>query len=79
VALDALGRLQAVLRRRGAAMPSAPDADALAALERCKKCNYTKLCDEFLAGGDAGGISTFCPNSHYIAVRRQHRLEFTGA
>jgi hypothetical protein len=79
MALDELGRLEAMLRQRGAALPATPDADALAALERCRKCNYRKLCDEFLAARNASGASAFCPNAHYIAVRRQQRLEFTGA
>lgn len=78
VALDEIGRLQAMLRRRGAALPATPDADALAALERCRKCNYQKLCAEFLASSASGIARTFCPNSHYIEVRRQQGLAFTG-
>ena len=78
MALDELARLQAMLRRRGAALPASPDGDALAALERCRKCNYRKLCDAFLADGAAAGACTFCPNSHYIQVRRQKRLAFTA-
>jgi len=76
--LDELARLKAMLRRRGAALPQVPDADALAALARCKSCNYQKLCAEFLAAPDSSGVFTFCANSHYIAVRRQQRLEFTA-
>ena len=66
------------MRRRGAALPESPDADALAALERCRKCHYQKLCAEFLASSASGIARTFCPNSHYIEVRRQQRLAFTG-
>lgn len=75
MALDDLGRLEAMLRQRGAALPAEPDTDALAALERCRKCNYQKLCVEFIAVRGANGPATFCPNSHYIAVRRQRRGE----
>jgi hypothetical protein len=78
MALDELARLQAMLASRGAALPPSPDADALAALERCKNCNYKKLCAEFLASPTAGGSRAFCPNAHYIEVRRQRRLEFTA-
>jgi len=77
VKLDELGRLAAMLRLRGAALPGTPDADALAALERCRKCNYKKLCDEFLAVPVGNRARMFCPNSHYIETRRQHRLVFT--
>ena len=78
MAVDELGRLEAMLRRRGAALPESPDADALAALQRCKSCNYKTLCDEFLSAHSASGSRAFCPNSHYIEVRRQQRIDFTG-
>ena len=77
MAIDELARLQAMLRLRGAALPAAPDADALAAIERCRKCNYQKLCDEFLAAPAVSGARLFCPNNHYVEVRRQQRLQFT--
>ena len=77
--LDELARLKAMLRRRGTALPNVPDADALAALERCKSCNYQGPCAEFLAAPDSGGVFALCANSHYVAVRRQRHLEFTGA
>lgn len=74
--MDDLARLQAILLLRGAMLPARPDADALAALERCRSCNYKKLCNEWLAARPAAGAWTFCPNAHYIAVRRQQRLQF---
>lgn len=77
MALDDLSRLEAMLGLRGAALPAAPNADALAALQRCKKCNYKKMCDEFLAAADATGSRAFCPNTHYIEARRQKRLSFS--
>jgi hypothetical protein len=77
MALDELARLQAMLRCRGAALPRAPDADALAALERCRKCHQVKLCDEFLAAPASNGARMFCPNTHYVEARRQRRLAFT--
>jgi hypothetical protein len=76
MALDPLSRLRAMLRLRGAALPATPDADALAALERCKACHYKKLCDEFLAAPDSSGARMFCPNTHYAEVRRHSRLAF---
>ena len=79
MALDERARLEAMLRLRGAALPPTPDADALAALERCRKCNYKKLCDELLAApASTGGARTFCPNSHYIEACRQKGLAFTS-
>jgi len=54
-----------------------PDADSLAALERCRKCNYKKLCDESLAAPLSGSARIFCPNSHYIEACRQNRLAFS--
>jgi len=77
MALDDFDRLQAMLRLRGAALPPTPDADALAAIERCRKCAYKKLCDEFLAAPASNAARTFCPNTHYVEVRRQRRLAFT--
>ena len=74
---DELARLAAMLRARGAALPKAPDANALAALERCRKCNYQKLCEQFLAAPDSNGARMFCPNTHYIEALRQKRLAFT--
>lgn len=75
--LDDLARLQAMLRHRGAALPKTPDADSLAALERCRKCSYKKLCDEFLAAPVSRSARMFCPNSHYIEACRQNRLAFS--
>jgi hypothetical protein len=77
VALDDLTRLEAMLAGRGAGLPASPDGDALAALERCKTCHHKKLCDEFLAAGAPGASRAFCPNSHYIEVRRHSRLSFS--
>ena len=77
MAVDESTRLEAMLHSRGAALPRPPDADALAALERCRKCNYKKLCDEFLAAPVSNGARMFCPNTHYVEVRRQQRLAFT--
>lgn len=77
MALDELARLAAMLAGRGAGLPPAPDADTLAALERCRKCHYTKLCDEFLAAPSANGARLFCPNTHYVEARRQNRLAFS--
>ena len=76
--LDELGRLKAMLVRRGAALPASPDADTQAALERCKRCHYKKLCDEFLAARVSNGLRAFCPNTHYIEARRQQGLAFTA-
>lgn len=72
--LDELARLRAMFARRGAVWPAAPDADALAALERCRKCNYKKLCDEFLADRVSNTARMFCPNTHYIEIRRHCSL-----
>lgn len=77
MALDDLARLERLLRRRGAALPKSPDRDALDALERCRKCNYKALCDESIAAADTTRARTFCPNSHYIEVRRQQGLAFS--
>ena len=66
-----------MLHSRGAALPPTPDADALAALERCRKCHHVKLCDEFLAAPAPNGARIFCPNTHYVEARRQKRLAFT--
>jgi len=63
-------RLLAMLRRRGAALPVAPDADALAAIERCEKCRHTSLCDQLLATPGSGGYRGFCPNAPYVEQRR---------
>ena len=65
-----------MLRLRGGALPRTPDADACAALERCRHCNYQKLCDEFRAAPASNDARMFCPNTHYIEVRRQKRLAF---
>lgn len=73
--LDDLGRLEALARRRGAALPTSPDADALAAIARCGKCHYKKLCDETIASA-AGDGRAFCPNTHYLAALRERRLAF---
>ena len=70
MARDDLARLQAMLDRRGAALPATPDADALAALERCRRCLRKALCDEFLAAPAPGGSRAFCPNTHYVEARR---------
>ena len=75
MALDELSRLEAMAARRGAALPLVPDADARAALERCGRCNYKKLCDEALASPSADGRA-FCPNTHYLAALRERRLAF---
>ena len=72
-ALDALGRLEAMARRRRTGLPSAPDADSLAAVERCRQCHYRKLCDEALASADGDGRA-FCPNTHYLAALRARLL-----
>ncbi|HET7197278.1 MAG TPA: hypothetical protein VFI86_01320 [Burkholderiales bacterium] len=63
-------RLLAMLRRRGAALPSPPDADALAAVRRCEKCPHTRLCDELLAAPGSGGYRGFCANAPYVEQRR---------
>ena len=78
MAIDDFARLRAMLACRGAALPRSPDAEALAAIQRCKKCNYVKLCDEFLAAPSSSASRAFCPNTHYIEVRRQRRLAFTS-
>jgi hypothetical protein len=69
-------RLLAMLRRRGAALPNPPDADALSALSRCESCRYTQLCDELLASPGHGGYRAFCPNAHYVEQQREQRLQF---
>jgi hypothetical protein len=74
--LDAVSRLEAMLRRRGAALPQIPDADSLAALERCASCGSTALCDELLASAGNGGNRSFCPNTHYVEALRQRGLAF---
>jgi hypothetical protein len=78
MALDDLARLEAMLASRGAGLPVAADADALAALERCRKCHHKKLCDKFLAVPAANAARSFCPNAHYVEVRRHLRLAFTA-
>lgn len=69
-------RLLAMLRRRGATLPNPPDADALAAIERCEACPHTALCDELLAQPGSGGSRTFCVNAGYIAQQRERGLKF---
>jgi hypothetical protein len=69
-------RLLAMLRRRGAALPSPPDPDALAALARCESCRHTQLCDELLASAGSGGYRAFCPNTGYVEQQRERRLKF---
>ena len=74
MALDELARLRAMFARLGGAWPATPDADALAALDRCRKCHYRKLCDEFLADPLSNAARMFCPNTHYIQIRRHCSL-----
>ncbi len=69
-------RFLAMLRRRGAAAPNPPDADALAAAKRCEQCPHTALCDELLATPGHGGNRSFCPNSGYIEQLRERALKF---
>ncbi|HEY5899601.1 MAG TPA: DUF6455 family protein [Burkholderiales bacterium] len=74
--LPAVSRLEAMLRRRGAALPESPDADSMAAIARCETCRHTELCDELLASAGNGGNRSFCPNTHYVEALRQRRLAF---
>ena len=69
-------RLIAMLRRRGAALPNPPDADALAAARRCEQCRHGALCDELLATPGNGGNRSFCPNSGYVEQMRERGLKF---
>jgi hypothetical protein len=69
-------RLIEMLRRRGAALPSSPDADALAAVQRCEACNAKALCDEYLAARNSAAGRSFCPNGPYVESLREARLKF---
>jgi hypothetical protein len=74
--IDRMKRLMAMLRRRCAVLPNPPDADALAAVHRCDRCAYTKLCDDLLASPGNGGQRSFCPNAGYIEQLRERGLKF---
>jgi hypothetical protein len=74
--LSALSRLEAMLHRRGGALPEVPDADSLAAIARCQTCRSTALCDELLASPGSSGNRSFCPNTHYVEALRQRGLAF---
>jgi hypothetical protein len=65
-----------MLRRRGAVLPPALDADAFAALARCERCRAKSLCEELLATPGSSGYRGFCANAHYVEARRQTALEF---
>ena len=76
MAITKLVRLYVMLRRRGAALPNPPDADAMAALARCERCLHQGFCDELLASPGSGGNRSFCPNAHYVERQREARLKF---
>ncbi len=74
--MNARQRLEAMLRRRGAALPEPPDADALAAIARCETCRHTDLCAELVASPGSGRNRSFCPNTGYVEALRQRSLAF---
>jgi len=74
--MKTIRRLYAMLRRRAAALPKPLDADARAAIARCRACPATELCDELLASPGNGGYRAFCPNAHYVEHRREITLKF---
>ena len=50
--------------------------DAAAAVQRCRQCRMTTLCDEAHAAGDARAFALFCPNTHYLQQVRRRSLSF---
>jgi hypothetical protein len=73
-----MDRLRRVLEHCNISLPA--KLEGLAAREagraagRCETCLRKTLCDEWLAAGDANAYRGFCPNAHYIAQVRTHRL-----
>jgi hypothetical protein len=71
-------RLPLMLQRRNISLPArlqgAAAREASLAAARCDACRATRLCDEWLAAGDAGAYRGFCPNTHYVEQLRTRRL-----
>ena len=71
-------RLPLMLQRRNISLPARLEGlaarEAIRAARRCDACRHTKLCDEWLAAGDAGAYRGFCPNTHYVEQLRARRL-----
>jgi hypothetical protein len=68
-------RLDQVMLLRGTT--HGEPGDAAAAVQRCRECRMTALCDEALAAGDARAFALFCPNTHYIQAKKGSGPFFT--